>query len=236
VKPNATVTIQAPRPPAGAVAAAAPAGATPSQKLADGIYLVLGGYASMVFDFKDYIVVLEGPQSEARALAVIAEAKRLVPNKPIRYVVNTHHHIDHSSGLRAFVAEGATIVTHQINRPYFERIFSAPHTLNPDTLSASNRKPTFDTMTDKKILTDGNHVIELYHLPDSGHNAGLVVAYLPQQKILYEADSYNPPAQANTPPPSPVSPYVADLAASISRLKLDVETIIPVHYAGVVGW
>ncbi len=232
VKPNATVTIQAPAPPAGGAAPAAPTNATPTEKLADGVYLVLGGYASLVFDFKDYIVVLEGPQSEQRALAVIAEAKRLVPNKPIRYVVNTHNHIDHSSGLRAFVAEGATIVTHQINRAYFEKIFSAPHTLNPDTLSGSNRKPMFETLTDKKVLTDGNHVIELHHLKDSGHNAGLLVAYLPKQKILYEADSYNPPAQANTPPPSPVSPYVSNLVTSIERLKLDVETIIPVHYAG----
>lgn len=237
VRPNAAVTIQAPQGRGGGgapAAAAGPGGAqpagTPSEKLDEGVHLILGGYASLAFDFKDHIVVIEGPQSEQRALAVIAEAKRLIPNKPIRYVVNTHHHIDHASGLRAFVAEGATIVTHQVNRPYYEKIFALPHTLNPDTLSAANRRPTFETMTDKKVITDGNHVIELHHLRDSGHNAGLIMVYLPKQKILVQADSFNPPAQADAPVPMPVSPYVANLATNLARLKLDVERIIPVHY------
>jgi glyoxylase-like metal-dependent hydrolase (beta-lactamase superfamily II) len=232
VKPNAPVTIQVPQGRGAAPAAAAgPTSGAPSEKLADGVYLILGGYASLAVDFKDYIVVIEGPQSEERASAIIAEAKRLIPGKPIRYVVNTHHHIDHSSGLRTFVAEGATIVTHEINKPYFEKIFSAPHTLNPDKLAQAKRKPAFETMTEKKVLTDGNHVIELHHLQGSGHNAGLLVAYLPKEKILVEADAYNPAAQANAPVPSPVSPYTANLTANIERLKLDVETIIPIHYA-----
>ena len=235
VKPNAPVTIQAPPQGRGAAAAAAPAAAgtpgAPSEKLADGVYLILGGYASLAVDFKDYIVVIEGPQSEERASAIIAEAKRLIPGKPIKYVINTHHHIDHSSGLRTFVAEGATVVTHEINKPYFEKIFSTPHTLNPDKLEQARRKPSFETMTEKKVLTDGNHVIELHHLQGSGHNQGLLVAYLPKEKILVEADAYNPPAQANAPVPSPVSPYTANLTANLERLKLDVETIIPIHYA-----
>ena len=85
-------------------------------------------------------------------------------------------------------------------------------------------------MTVKKTLTDGNHVIELHHLQDSGHNEGLLVAYLPKEKILVEADAFNPPAQANAPPPSSVSPYTANLVANLNRLKLDVERIIPIHY------
>jgi hypothetical protein len=106
-----------------------------------------------------------------------------------------------------------------------------PHTLNPDKLSASNRKPMFETMSDKKVMTDGNHIIELYQLRGNGHNEGLVMAYLPKEKVLLEADSYNPPAQANAPVPNPISPYTANIAENLNRLKLDVETIIPVHYA-----
>jgi glyoxylase-like metal-dependent hydrolase (beta-lactamase superfamily II) len=234
VKPNAAVTIQAPQgrggAPAAAAAPAAPPTGTPSEKLAEGVYLILGGYASLAFDFKDHIVVIEGPQSEERALAVIAEAKRLIPNKPIRYVVNTHHHIDHASGLRAFVAEGATIVTHQVNRAWYEKIFALPHTLNPDRLATSNRRPAFETMTDKKVMTDGNHVIELHHVRDNGHNTGLIMVYLPRQKILLQADAFNPPAQADAPVPTPVSPYIANLVTNLNRLKLDVQRIIPVHY------
>ena len=233
VKPNAAVTIQAPQGRGGAPGGGAPAGqaaATPSEKLADGVYLILGGYASVAVDFRDYIVVIEGPQSEERANAIITEAKRLIPNKPIRYVVNTHHHFDHSGGLRTFVAEGATIVTHEINKPYYEKMYAMPHTLSPDRLALSPKKPTFETMTEKKVLTDGNHVIELHHLKGSGHNDGLIVAYLPKEKILIEADAFNPPAQPAAAPPAQVSPYTANLMAAIDRLKLDYERVIPIHY------
>jgi glyoxylase-like metal-dependent hydrolase (beta-lactamase superfamily II) len=228
VKPNVAVNIQAPQRGA-APAAAAPAQA-PSQKLADGVYLILGGYASVAVDFKDYIVIVEGPQSEERASAIITEAKRLIPNKPIRYVVNTHQHFDHASGLRTFVAEGATVITHQVNKPYYEKTFAAPHTLAPDKLAAAKRKPTIETMTEKKVLTDGNHVIELHHLQGSGHNEGLIVAYFPKEKILVEADAFNPPAQPATQTPATISPYNQNLVANIERLKLDVQTLIPIHY------
>jgi glyoxylase-like metal-dependent hydrolase (beta-lactamase superfamily II) len=228
VKPNAQVNIQ---PPANAASGAPPAPGTPSEKLGDGVYLILGGYASLAIEMKDHIVVVEAPQTEERAVAVFAEAKRLIPNKPIRYVINTHHHVDHSGGIRAAMAEGATIVTHEVNKPFFEKIAAAPHTLSPDRLSAAKKKPAFETMTEKKVMTDGNQVIELYHLADNGHNAGLLVVYLPKIKTLLEADAYNPPAQASAPPPTPVSPYTANLVSAIDRLKLDVQTIIPVHYA-----
>jgi glyoxylase-like metal-dependent hydrolase (beta-lactamase superfamily II) len=227
VKPNAAVAIQAPQ---GQPAAPPPLPPATSEKLADGVYLILGGYASVAVDFKDYIVVVEGPQSEARATAIIAEAKRLIPNKPIKYVVNTHHHIDHSSGLRPFVAEGATIVTHEINKPYFERVLTLPHTLNPDRLAQTKAKPTFETMTEKKVLSDGSRVVELHHVKDSGHNEGLVMAYLPKEKILIEADSFNPPPQPPTQAPAQVSPYTANLVENLDRLKLDVERIVPIHY------
>jgi len=237
VRPNAPVTIQPPQgrggPPAGAGGAAAggaQANAMPSEKLADGVYLILGGYASIAVEFKDHLAIVESGQSEARGEAVIAEAKRLVPNKPIRFIVNTHHHFDHSSGLRPLVAEGATIVTHQINRPFYERVFTAPRTLNPDRLAKSPRKPVFDTMTDRKVLTDGNQTLELHHLRGSGHNEGIIVAYLPKNRILIEADAYNPPADPAAPMPMPPSPYTVNLLENIERLRLEPARIIAVHY------
>ena len=194
------------------------------------MYLILPAYAALAVDFKDYIVVIEGPQSEERASAIIAEAKKDIPNKPIKYVVNTHNHFDHSSGLRAFIAEGATIITHQQNKGYYEKIFSQPHTLSPDRQSEAKKKISIETMTDKKVLTDGNHVIDLYRLQGTNHNDGLLIAYLPKEKILVEADTFNAPAQANAPPPSPVAANDANLMDNIERLKLEVETIIPIHY------
>ena len=167
VKPNAPADIQG--NPAG-VPQTPPA---TSQKLADGVYLILPAYAALAVDFKDYIVVVEGPQSEERANAIIAEVKRVIPNKPIKYVVNTHNHFDHAGGLRTFIAEGATIITYRDNKAYYEKIFALPHTLNPDRESEAKKKISIETMTDKKVLTDGNHVVELYRLQGSNHNDGL---------------------------------------------------------------
>jgi glyoxylase-like metal-dependent hydrolase (beta-lactamase superfamily II) len=231
VKLNAAVDIQPPQgrggAPAPAAAAAAPA--AQSQQLGDGVYLILGGYAVIAVDFKDHIALIESGQNEARALAVIAEAKRLIPNKPIRYLINTHSHIDHSGGLRAFVAEGSTILTHQLNKAYLEKVLSAPHTLNPDKAQQSGRKPIVEGVGDKKVLTDGTHVIELYHLKNFTHHDGMLIAYLPKEKVLLQADGYNPqPATAT--PPSPPSPYTTSLLDNIQRLKLDVQRIVPVHY------
>ena len=109
--------------------------------LGNGAWLITGGYGSVVVNFKDYIVVIEGPSNEARALAIIEEAHKLVPGKPIKYVINTHAHFDHSAGLRPFVAEGATIVTSQGNKGYWERIMQNPHTLVPDKLWMMNQHP-----------------------------------------------------------------------------------------------
>jgi glyoxylase-like metal-dependent hydrolase (beta-lactamase superfamily II) len=226
VKPNAPAMLQAPQ---GGGGGGAPQAAS-SQKLADGVYLILPAYAALAVDFKDGIVIIEGPQSEARANAIIAEARRVIPNKPIQYVVNTHNHFDHSSGLRTFIAEGATIVTYGSNKPYYEKIFAQPHTLVPDRQETARKKLSIETVGDKKVMTDGNHVIELHRLQGSNHNEGLLVAYLPKEKILVEADAFNPPAQANAPPATPVPANFLNLMANIDRLKLDVETIIPVHY------
>jgi glyoxylase-like metal-dependent hydrolase (beta-lactamase superfamily II) len=232
VKVNPPVNIQPPQGRGGAPAAAAAAPAEPpaqSEKLGDGVYLITGGYAVIAVDFKDHITLIECGQSEPRALAVIAEAKRLIPNKSITYVINTHSHFDHSSGLRTFVAEGATIITNQVNKAYLEKVLILPHTINPDKEQGARKKPTVEAMGEKKVLTDGTHVIELYHMQNFGHHDGMIIAYLPKEKVLLEADGYNPVA-ANATPPSPASPFSLSLVDNIRRLKLDVQRIVPVHY------
>jgi glyoxylase-like metal-dependent hydrolase (beta-lactamase superfamily II) len=67
-------------------------------------------------DFTDHTTLFESGQNEIRTLGVITEAERLVPGKPIKDVINTHSHFDHSVGLRAFVAEGAAILTYETNK------------------------------------------------------------------------------------------------------------------------
>jgi glyoxylase-like metal-dependent hydrolase (beta-lactamase superfamily II) len=229
-KVNVPADIQPP-PAAGGAApggGAAQATSTSSRKLGDGVYLILPGYASIAIDFTDHLVVLEGGNSEARAAAIIDEVKKQIPNKPIRYVVNTHPHFDHSSGLRRFIAEGATILTHDNNKSYLEKVLSQPHTLNPDRQEQVKGKINVEGVGDKKVLTDGIHVVELHRLSADLHQEGHLIAYLPKEKVLFQGDGFLPPAEADATTPNPVDPN--NLLNNINRLKLDVETIVPVHY------
>jgi glyoxylase-like metal-dependent hydrolase (beta-lactamase superfamily II) len=225
VKTNSAASITV---PAEASAAPAPVTAT-AEKLADGVYYIKGGsHHSVAIDQKDHIVVVEGPQNEARSLAVIAKVKETIPNKPIKYLVNSHVHFDHSGGLRTYVDEGATIVTHADNKPYYEKAWAAPHTINPDRLAQSGKTATFETFTDKHVLTDGARQIEIHKIAGGGHNDAFAMVYLPKEKILIEGDAYTPPA-ANAPPPAAVNPFAVNLDENITRLKLDVRQIAALH-------
>src|SRR5439155_6471295 len=152
----------------GGQAAAGGRGAAPAataKKLADGIYMITGGYRSVAVEMKDHIVLIEAPQSEMTTANIIAEVKKTFPNKPIKYVVNTHTHADHSGGPRASVAEGATVITHESNKGLYEKWFSNSRTLlMPDKLSQSEKKPKFEYMSEKKVLKDSTNTIEMYHL------------------------------------------------------------------------
>ncbi|HET9358358.1 MAG TPA: MBL fold metallo-hydrolase, partial [Vicinamibacterales bacterium] len=116
VQPNgaAAAPVNSPVPPAAATAAA-PGGAD-AEKIGDGVWFLTGGNPmSVLVEFSDHVVVIEAPQGERRSDATIAAVKTLLPSKPIRYVVNTHHHFDHAGGIRGFVAAGIPVVTHQAN-------------------------------------------------------------------------------------------------------------------------
>ncbi len=232
VQPNAPVNIQAPAP-----AAPQPARAS-AERIADGVWYLAGtpDPNSQLVEFKDFTVLIESSVSEARALANIAEAKRVAPGKPIRYHVNSHHHGDHAAGLRAFIAEGATIITHDMNKRFYEQVvLKAPRTLALDTLSKNPRAANFTYVRDKQVITDGERTLEIYHVPN-GHTANLLMSYLPKEKVLVITDIFNDfgEPRPNDPPSGIVSPYYAALGDRIKQLKLDIERIAPSHGKGVV--
>jgi glyoxylase-like metal-dependent hydrolase (beta-lactamase superfamily II) len=206
------------------------AGAPPQPvKLAEGIWqLNPTGEGSILVEFKDYIVMVEGPGGDAVTMASIDQAKRLTPNKPIKYVINSHHHADHAGGMRAYVAEGIPIITHESHRKYYEeQIFKNPHSLNPDRLARMPRAPMLETMKDKRVITDGNMSLEIYLMRDQPHSEGLLMVYVPKDKLVMQADAYIPRPGA---PPLPMpSPYTTNLVDNITRLKLNVDRVVHIH-------
>jgi glyoxylase-like metal-dependent hydrolase (beta-lactamase superfamily II) len=209
-------------------APAAPAAAPEaSTKLADGVYKINGAYNSLAVEFDDYIVVVEAGQNVARGQAIVDEVKKLFPSKPIRYVVNSHPHSDHAGGLAPLVAAGATIVTHKNNTKFMEATFSAPRTLVGDTLAKTPRKAKAEGVDNKKVFKDKNHSLELHYITDTDiekvHSNGIIVAFLPKEKILFQADFTLPTAGAMP------NPFVQSLGANLARLKLDYDTYLSVH-------
>ncbi len=151
--------------------------------MADGVWFMGGGtHNSVLVEYPNYLVMIEGPNNDARSMEVMAEAKKLVPNKPIKYLINSHHHFDHSGGVRAYVAEGATVITNDINKSYYEQVWKAPHTLDPDRLSQNPKKATFITVKDKYVLADGGKSIEIYRIEGDNHNAGMMLDVSAQGK------------------------------------------------------
>ena len=213
----------------GGAAAGAAAGPT-SEKLADGVYRINGAYNSVAIEFADHILLFEpGPQNEARGLAVIAEAKRLIPNKPIRFGVITHHHFDHTSGLSAAVAEGITLVTPEVNKAFLMSALSAPRTLAPDAMSKSGKKPVIEGFKgDKRVFQDATRTLELHVIQGLPHADGLLIGYLPKEKILLYADMFNLPAAAAPVPDPPIVGTMVFLD-NLDRLKLDVDRALSIH-------
>ena len=231
VTPNAPADLPVPE---NVQSATVPPVKVDTTKLADGVWFLAGGsHHSLAVEFKDFSAVIEAPLTEERSLAVIAETRKLIPNKPIKYVISTHHHFDHSGGLRTYVAEGATVVTHESNKAYFEKTFQAPAALVPDAQGKAPKPAAFQTVSDKYALTDGQQTIEVYATQGDNHTDELLVAYLPGPRILVEADAYSPQA-GNARPPSPAPPNAVNLYNNIQRLKLNVATIAPIHGRGAV--
>jgi glyoxylase-like metal-dependent hydrolase (beta-lactamase superfamily II) len=227
VQPNVAVDLSVPD---NVRAATEPYATVASQMVADGVWYVTGGtHHSVAIEMSDHVVLVEAPLNDERTLAVVKEVRALVPAKPIRYVINSHHHFDHSGGLRAAAAEGATVITHEINRAFFDRALARGATIAPDHLATSGKKPAaVEGVRDRRTLTDGTRTVEIHHIAGNTHDDGLLMVYLPKERLLAQADTFTPPP-ANTPPPMPPSPFTLNLVDNLGRLGLTVDRLLPLH-------
>jgi glyoxylase-like metal-dependent hydrolase (beta-lactamase superfamily II) len=220
--------------PAEVQNATMPAVTVMATEVADGVYHLTGGsHHSVAVEFEDYVAVVEAPQNEARSLAVIAEVHRLIPNKPIKYVVNTHHHFDHSGGLRTYVHEGAIPIAHRDLVPYYYYVVMdrGRRTLDPDRLSLyppDEFQETFvleEVSNDKYTLSDGTRTMELHLVQGNQHAQGMLVAYLPAERILIEADLFTVRGTF----PTTVNAAGESLYDNVQRLGLDVDHVVAIH-------
>jgi glyoxylase-like metal-dependent hydrolase (beta-lactamase superfamily II) len=225
---NLAELLTPPPPPAGAAGGGAPqaaAGPPPVEKLGEGAFKIGGNYASLAVDMGDHILVVESGQSDARGLAVMAAAKQAIPNRPIRFVVNSHPHFDHASGLSAAIAEGATILSHRNNEAVLEKFLAGPRTLSNDSLSkvTNRRTNVVEGVGDRDVRKGTNgKVVELHHIPNE-HSDGMLAVYLPAERVLWTAD-----ITVVNPNPNQLG-VLRSAVQAIGKLNLDYNAWIPAH-------
>ncbi len=200
-------------------------------EIGNGIFAFHGGYQAVAVEFDTFAVLVDGLQSDARVRELIALTGEATPGKPIRYVISTHSHFDHASGLRLLAAEGAVIVTHAMNVSFFEQALAAPRTLM-NGAGESNPAPVQVQGVDGRfeIADESGQRIEIHALGPSPHAADMLVAYLPSIRAIVEADVLqpwiNPIFGGGRDGPHPYLVYLADELESAS---IDYESFIPIH-------
>jgi glyoxylase-like metal-dependent hydrolase (beta-lactamase superfamily II) len=214
-------TTPPPAPPAGG----APAPASPAElsvAVGDGVYWIKTGYTALAVGFADYVAVFEAGGSESIGEQIVAEVKRLFPGKPIRYLINSHPHSDHTGGMVPLVREGATIITHANNVDFLKMALSTPRTL----LGQPTLTPKFEAANDIYVLEDATRRFELHRIAND-HSDGTLVGYLPKERVLIEADFTLPVNGAKA------NPFVINLANYVDSHGLDFDQYLAVHMAQV---
>jgi glyoxylase-like metal-dependent hydrolase (beta-lactamase superfamily II) len=222
-----SVDAAAPAAAASAQPARTPEPVVVPEDVAPGVWRMAGqSHHSALIEFRDYLLLIDAPQSEARALSVIAKARDLRPGKPLTTLVTTHHHFDHTAGVRAAIAEGLTVITHKDNREFFEEIARRPHTIVPDALAKTPRQLRVVTVDGEMTIEDASRRLVLYHVPGHQHSATMLVAYLPRERVLIEVDTFIPNVPSN--------PYIVGSARTmveqVKKRNLQIDRIVPLHF------
>jgi hypothetical protein len=219
-----TAALAAPDAVKSAVAATPPAQVVSVEPVAKGIWRLAGSgnHRSIVFEFADHLVLFEAPLNEARSKAVIDEARKL-SSKPLTHAVVSHHHFDHSGGLRVAVAEGLTIITHKDNEAFFKGLVARPWTVQPDALAKAPRPMNLQLVDDTLTLKDAAMELQLYHLIGNEREGTNLFGYVPNGRLLVQADLYDNTWDRHL--------WGQNVLENISRRMLKVDRDIPVHGA-----
>jgi glyoxylase-like metal-dependent hydrolase (beta-lactamase superfamily II) len=217
--------------PIGAKATAFPEAFAP-QKLAENVYFVpvyaglATTYNSLVVVFEDFVLVIEAPLFDGYSRALAQVIAPIAPGKPVKYLAPTHYHTDHLGGIGHYIANGAAIITTPGNKKFIERLAAVKHTVYPNALSFNPKPPIVETFTGKRIISDGKTTLELHSIGPTPHVDEMVIAYLPQSRILFVSDLIMP-SHAEEPPP--MNESLKDLQQKVKKLSLKVEVIAPGH-------
>ena len=182
--------------PAEVRAASMPAPAAPvvdATPVAKGTWLLTGrgGANSVLFEFADHLTLFELPTSQAWGRALIEKAQSVVPGKRVTEVIVSHHHFDHTGGLRQAIASGLTIIAQKGNEALFKEIAARKSTVDPDAIGSTSRPLKFRAVEDRLQLKDPSMMVDVYRTVSNSHMAEGVFAHVPQDRLLIQGDFYD---------------------------------------------
>jgi hypothetical protein len=203
-------------PPAAAISVTA-------KEVGKGIWWLAGSgnHRSILFEFADHLVLFEAPLNEARTRAVIDTARSLRPEKPLTHVIVSHHHFDHSGGLRSAVAEGLTVITYRDNVELFKELIARKHSLVPDALERNPKPLKIEAVDDEMTLKDNAMEVRLYHLKENPREGTNLFAYVPRDRMIVQADMYDSGWIRH--------PWGDNFAYNAGLRKLNIAMDVPVH-------
>jgi glyoxylase-like metal-dependent hydrolase (beta-lactamase superfamily II) len=154
-------------------------------------HVVGGSHNGLIVAMVDYLVVFDAPINEWQSRFTIDAAKAKYPGKPVKYLVLTHHHTDHTGGARTYVAEGATVIVPRPDKAFFEQVFKAPHAVIPDELQKNPKSATVIEVANQMTLKDGSGEIRLYNIPNP-HAEGMLIGHIVNDDLVWVTDMYSP--------------------------------------------
>jgi len=192
-------------------------------EIAPGVQHQVGGsHNTLVVEMRDFLVVMDAPVSDWQSNWTINATKEKYPGKPIRYLALTHHHMDHSGGLRAYLAQGATLVVGKGAEDHFRKVLAAPYTRNPDLAARDLSKTPIIEVADKYVISDGRREFSV-HIVENPHAASTLIGYVADARVAFVTDLWNP----GPPLPSKIN---SPLAAVVNAVKQ--AGISPIRFAG----
>lgn len=200
-------------------------------EIAPGVWHITGGsHHSLLVEQTDGLVVVDAPKHELRSEAVIDWIEEAFPGQPITHIAATHHHTDHTAGMRSYVARGATAVVHEAARDFFADIFSRSSSLRPDALSQSAVMPQIDIVpaTGTYVVADAERAVQIYPLANE-HAGDMVLVYVREPGVVFVTDIYSPN------PNAPAGPGGQAVQATIEAAGIDVNLIVGGH-GGVIDY
>ena len=185
-----------------------------------------GGANSLIVEMRDHLIVFDAPVTDWFSNWVIKAAKEKYPGKPVKYLVLTHHHMDHTGGVRAYAAEGATIVVGQGSGAYFRKYLAAPFTLNPDLSSRDLSRTPVMEIADRQVFSDGKREVMAIVI-NNPHAKGMMIGYVADARLAFVTDIWSP---GRDPLPAKISSPLAALVTAVRQAG-----IAPTRFAGGHG-